>query len=208
MKAESPAAGCDRLSRRRCGLIRSQATPIPSYIPPPWPASHMPGPMSHAACRTGQAGSCGQQAHSGPAGRTKARPGAGREGASASGVLRRGSKKPLHRCRSLIGFGRARALPEPGRSGAIGQSRLCSGAVLVAQRRCASIVGDVHTASHKPARRRGGLALSAMPPTVGLDGGASDIRFVFGVACYVLSGAFPKRETRNPKRNGGREHPG
>ena len=42
-------------------------------------------------------------------------------------------------------LGRARIRPPDG---------LRVGAVRVAQRVCAQIVGDVHTASHKPARRR------------------------------------------------------
>lgn len=64
---------------------------------------------------------------------------------------------------------------------------------------CALIVIGVHTASHKPARRRLTTRL------VTSDRRDGDIRSVFGVACYVFPGAFPERETRNPKRNGGRE---
>lgn len=64
---------------------------------------------------------------------------------------------------------------------------------------CALIVVAVHTASQKPARRR---LFCQLITNDRCDG---DIRSVFGVACYVCSGAFPKRETRNPKRNGGHE---
>jgi len=58
---------------------------------------------------------------------------------------------------------------------------------------------NVHTASHKPARRR------HICQQVTSDRYDDGIRFVFGVACYVCR--VPSRDAKpvTPKRNGGQE---
>jgi len=66
-----------------------------------------------------------------------------------------------------------------------------------AQRACAQLLADVHTTSQKPARRH------QKARGVNSDRRDDDIRFVFGVACCAVPGAFPERETRHQNVTGG-----
>ncbi len=155
------------------------------------PAPHRPLTRTTTRARSRDGGTCAGAHEAGPWG---LRLTAGRH--AVEFTLRWGSKTPLHAAGAATGDAGA-SEPEAGQGDNLARERPRVGAVGSAQRVRALVVGAVHTASHKPARRRLTFQL------VTADRRDGDIRFVFGVACCAVPGAFPERETRHQNVTGG-----